>query len=193
MEQVYICELCLKPTEPDQVVSHPLTRNDDLADELHPECLAIINKGTAWLLREGADTSTAADTIDSAMKTWRAVPPKIGEWRAANGITFVVAVVLPGEKYGRNFACTNGTDMAMVEFYDARYRHTQNGQFVSRYTLDCFMGCSTVSFGSGDLYSHGINLDGGIEDWSIDGATRKEIARELMAWLSGQAQAEVKQ
>ncbi len=70
-----------------------------------------------------------------------------------------VRVVHPGDAYGLDNVLTNDGE-AMVEFYDARYPHTEHGQFVGRYTL------STLN---GHAPGTGIDLDGGIPDWSVTG------------------------
>ncbi len=70
-----------------------------------------------------------------------------------------VRVVHPGDAYGLDDVLTNDGE-AMVEFYDARYPHTEHGQFVSRYRLSTLNGHDPGT---------GIDLDGGIPDWSVTG------------------------
>jgi hypothetical protein len=70
-----------------------------------------------------------------------------------------VRVVHPGDSYGLDDVLTNDGE-ALVEFYDARYPHTEHGQFVSRYRL------STLN---GHAPGTGIDLDGGVPDWSVTG------------------------
>ena len=70
-----------------------------------------------------------------------------------------VRVVHPGDAYGLDNVLTNDGE-AMVEFYDARYPHTEYGQFVSRYRL------STLNERAPGT---GLDLDGGIPDWSVTG------------------------
>ena len=43
---------------------------------------------------------------------------------------FNVRVVNKGDKFGRDFCLTHESEKPMVEFYDARYPHTEFGQFV---------------------------------------------------------------
>jgi len=69
-----------------------------------------------------------------------------------------VRVVHPGDPYGMANLLTNDGDEAMVEFYDARYPHTDHGQFVSRYTLSTLNG-----LGRGN----GLMLDTGDPEWSV--------------------------
>lgn len=75
--------------------------------------------------------------------------------------------VRPGDPYGLDF-CLNA-DKPMVEFYDARYPHTDFGQFVSRYNLDTFIAA----------HPDGINLYGGEPEWIL---TTHKYAR-TKAWL----------
>jgi len=70
-----------------------------------------------------------------------------------------VRVVHPGDAYGLNNVLTNDGE-AMVEFYDARYPHTEYGQFVSRYRL------STLNERAPGI---GLDLDGAYRDWSVTG------------------------
>lgn len=76
----------------------------------------------------------------------------------SNGVPFNSRIVKKGEKYGLDFCLTYDENEPLVEFYDARYPHTEFGQFVSRYYY------STLSKDPG----RGINLDGGVDDWFVD-------------------------
>jgi len=69
-----------------------------------------------------------------------------------------VRVVHPGEPYGMTNLLTNDGDEPLVEFYDARYPHTDHGQFVSRYNLSTLNG-----LGRGN----GLMLDEGTPEWSV--------------------------
>ncbi len=86
------------------------------------------------------------------------------------GIPFRVVIVEQGEKYGLNKCVTHEEADPLVEFYDARYKHTEDGQFVSRYYLSTLLETGS---------SEGINLQGGVPDWYIhaDGMT------PVMNWL----------
>tara|TARA_R110000868_G_scaffold8513_3_gene44072 strand:- start:18543 stop:18839 length:297 start_codon:yes stop_codon:yes gene_type:complete len=75
---------------------------------------------------------------------------------------FNVRVVNTGDKYGLNFCLTHEGDTPMVEFYDARYPHTEYGQFVARYYVETIL--------EGDGYGpkdSGLCLDGGIPEWTV--------------------------
>jgi len=50
-----------------------------------------------------------------------------------------------------------------LEFYDFRYKHTPDGQFISRYYL------STLNEGRDHRY--GLDLMGGVDSWKIDAQT----------------------
>jgi hypothetical protein len=70
----------------------------------------------------------------------------------------------------------------LIEFYDARYpfdkdKHDQKklGQFIGRYYAD------TLLSDPEDL--RGLNLHGGIKDWSLDADT----FAKFRAWIGGQA------
>ena len=75
---------------------------------------------------------------------------------------FNVRVVTKGEKYGRDFCLTHDGDKPLVEFYDARYPHTEFGQFVSRYYVETILGDD--GYGPKD---GGLSLDGGIPEWTV--------------------------
>lgn len=99
---------------------------------------------------------------------------------SAKNVPFVVRVVRVGDKYGRDNCLTYGegehdrADDVLVEFYDARYPHTEFGQFVSRYYLSTLLE-------DGVHCEFGLCLDGGEPDWSID-ADAMFLVRE---WLEG--------
>jgi len=93
---------------------------------------------------------------------------------------FNVRVVNQGDKYGRDFCLTHDSDRPLVEFYDARYPHTEFGQFVSRYYVSTILGTD----GWGGTES-GLCLDGGnANEWSVsaeDMATVRSFLQEVTA------------
>ena len=93
--------------------------------------------------------------------------------RAANGIPFRVVYVPPGQE-SLNFPRLAADERDLVEFYDLRHPHTPDGQFVSRYYVDTLMEGRTLDYG--------LDLDGGIEDWTIDARTM----RVVLGWLRSQ-------
>jgi hypothetical protein len=73
----------------------------------------------------------------------------------SRGITFRVVLLLDGQSI--NYPAASD-DKPLVEFYDTRFRHKPEGQFVSRYYLDTLLSGAET----------GLNLAGGVPDWSID-------------------------
>lgn len=84
---------------------------------------------------------------------------------AANGVPFTVRLVRKGDHYGLDGCLVHDEDDPLVEFYDARYPHTEYGQFVSRYYLSTLL----------DDPVWGLDLDGGVEDWTVDGDTMSTV------------------
>ena len=76
----------------------------------------------------------------------------------SNGVPFNSRVVRKGDKYGLENRLTWEEDEPLILFYDARYPHTEWGQFVSSYYY-----CTLAQNGG-----VGINLDGGVDDWFVD-------------------------
>lgn len=91
----------------------------------------------------------------------------------SGGIKFNVKIVREGDKYGLNNCLTHTNPATMVEFYDSRHPHTEHGQFVSRYYLHTLLEREL---------NQGINLDGGVEAWKINGEAMNAVA----TWLSSQ-------
>jgi hypothetical protein len=105
----------------------------------------------------------------------------------ANGREFFVRTVMKGDPYGLDDCQTHGRDEPMIEFYDWKYANQKTfgprGQFVSRYSL------STLRNHGG-----GINLDGGVPEWSVDGGAMWsvwELVRKLDAAIKGNVVAQV--
>lgn len=93
-------------------------------------------------------------------------------------IPFNVVVIFKGEKYGLNDCLTHENEIPLVEFFDARYNHTEYGQFTGgSYFAATLLGldgyCSEI--GS----EGGLCLQGDISQWYIDVDTCKLIA----TWL----------
>jgi hypothetical protein len=87
---------------------------------------------------------------------------------------FNVRVVNKGEKYGLNFCLTHKQEKPLVEFYDARYPHTEFGQFVSRYYVETILG--EDGYGSKE---GGLSLHGGIPEWTVS-AKDMDIVRNFL-------------
>lgn len=80
----------------------------------------------------------------------------------SNGLKFNAVIMYDGLK---------------VEFYDDRFKgilfDPEFGQFVSRYYIE------TLTRDSASLKLNGLNLDGGIDEWSIDSDAMKEFFKFL--------------
>lgn len=91
----------------------------------------------------------------------------------SNGTHFNVRIVRQGDKYGLNDCITYQGTEPLVEFYDSKSSHSALGQFVSRYYM------TTLLEGN----SHcGINLDGGVPEWTI----QAEPMKIVIEWLKSQ-------
>ena len=93
---------------------------------------------------------------------------------------FNVRVVNQGDKYGRDFCLTHDKANPLVEFYDARYPHTEFGQFVSRYYVSTILGTDGYGRAEG-----GLCLDGGnANEWTVsdqDMTTVRNFLKEVTA------------
>ena len=89
-----------------------------------------------------------------------------------------IRVVDKGMKYGRDFGLTTESEKPLVEFYDARYPHSEFGQFITRYYVGTILGNDGYS-GKGE---GALILDGGHADvWTVS-SRDMEIVR---AYLKG--------
>lgn len=90
---------------------------------------------------------------------------------------FNVRIVSKGEAYGRDDCLTHDGDDALVEFYDAKADPTkfgQRGQFVSRYFTTTLLSV---------VFPHGIQLEGGVPEWSISPQGMREVKRYIRGYL----------
>jgi hypothetical protein len=94
-------------------------------------------------------------------------------------IPFTVTVIFKGEKHGLNDCLTHENEIPLVEFFDARYNHTQYGQFTGgSYFATTLLGLD--GYGGTEIGQYkGLCLDGDIPQWYIDAGTCKLIA----TWL----------
>lgn len=83
---------------------------------------------------------------------------------------YTVRFVNKGEKYGLDFCLTHDDDKPMIEFYDARYQHTEFGQFVSRYYVE------TLRDHVGKL-----NLYSSIPEWTVSAAGMQKVKQLISA------------
>jgi hypothetical protein len=125
---------------------------------------------------------------------WQQLPPAIEQWlsnkikpviahrstdnsltfEGGQGFDFKLLIIAPGEPYGSNPDVLNKDREAIVEFYDTRYAHCEHGQLVSRYYA------STLLEDSPEKSSRGLNMQGGVGAWQIDGDHFSFVA----SWLS---------
>lgn len=89
---------------------------------------------------------------------------------AANGITFNIVDLAPGEHAAFPAAVR---PERLIEIYDARYQHTPWGQFTTgRYYASTLLA-------NDRLTRTGLDIHGGVPNWSIDAATWTQVD----AWL----------
>jgi len=69
-------------------------------------------------------------------------------------------LLIPAGEQSPNFQCMKPDTKNLLEFYDARYDLTPDGQFISRYYLETLKRSNSF---------HGLDLHGGEPDWKIDG------------------------
>lgn len=91
---------------------------------------------------------------------------------AANGVPFAARIIFTGDKFGVGDSLVN-EDKPLLEFYDTRQTPTKFGQFVSRYLIETLTDSPIGT---------GINLQGGVESWQIDG----ENLKKALDWATKQ-------
>ena len=91
----------------------------------------------------------------------------------SENIDFKVRVVFEGDKYGLNNCLVHDKREPLVEFYDQK-QFKGKGQFVSRYNSSVLI----------DRPSNGLNLDGGVPSWSINGSNMEKITEWLNVILN---------
>jgi hypothetical protein len=91
-------------------------------------------------------------------------------------IPYSVRIVFKGERYGLNEVLIHDRKEPLVEFYDARYAHTQYGQFVSRYYVSSVLGHPG---------NYGLSLYGGVPDWTLSAETMQAVKVWLRSVTGG--------
>lgn len=89
------------------------------------------------------------------------------DFTAVNGLTFRVLYLPDGTS--PNFPHMTPHDEPFVEFYDLRYNHTPDGQFISRYYLSTLVA----------QWPPGLDLDANVEFWTVDALSMDRV----MGWL----------
>ncbi len=84
------------------------------------------------------------------------------------------AVFVPAGEQPPNHQKTAPDSKNMIEFYDSRYPHTPDGQFITRYYVETLR--------EGNKYA-GLDLYGSVPDWKIDART-KEMVLDWVAYHS---------
>ena len=107
------------------------------------------------------------------------------------GMDWIVRIVQHNDNYGRDMCLTHDkTDKAdiLIEFYDTRYPLAKDpsgivlGQFVSRYYWGTLESLEGYGGNGGQLGTTGINLYGGVADWTVSA----EMLREARTWIVDQ-------
>lgn len=91
---------------------------------------------------------------------------------------FNVRIVNKGDAYGRDDCLIHDDDVCMVEFYDSKAepaKFGKRGQFVSRYFFTTLLASD---------FSHGLQLDGGIPQWSISTQGMRDVKRYIRGSLT---------
>ena len=96
-------------------------------------------------------------------------------------IPFIVKISEPGDPYQLP-ASASGTSGGsyitldpVIDFYDARYPHTQLTDKLAGQLTGGSYYVATLTKDKKSLMEGGLDLNGGEEDWSIDGNTMKQV------------------
>lgn len=113
------------------------------------------------------------------------------------GIKWCARLVFQGDNYGLNHCLEHDEADPLVEFYDMdsraaemmrqsdnpaeRYEGEEYGQFVSRYYLSTLKETDWTK-------SNGLNLDGGVDRWSVSGGYMADTMATLSLEMSERAE-----
>ena len=94
-----------------------------------------------------------------------------------NGIngTPMRVILVPTGEHSPNCAMSSTKDTG--EFYDGRYDHTPDGQFISSYNVSTLVKYPLLT--SREAPSNGLDLFGDQSDWKVDAPTMQMV----MDWL----------
>jgi hypothetical protein len=141
--------------------------------------------------------------------TYKAIDPE-------SGVRWCVRIVFIGDQYGLKHCLTYGnpdedgdlTDDPMIEFYDMdsgaaaimrksddkteAYLAEEYGQFVSRYYYSTLKMRDPLGEGSAltDWSQRGLNLDGGVDRWSVSSEFMVKAMAAINAELEERAEIE---
>ena len=132
--------------------------------------------------------------------TYKAIDPE-------SGIRWCVRIVFEGDDYGLNHCLTHDETEPMIEFYDMdsmaavkmcrsddkteAYLAEEYGQFVGQYSLsslkfDEVLDGKTLT----DWSKRGLDLDGGVDRWSVSSAFMVDAMAAVEAELADRAELE---
>lgn len=83
-------------------------------------------------------------------------------------------LLVPAEEVRPNHPDAKPAKEGLVEFYDGRYSHTPDGQFITCYYA------STLKDSNAGIPIGGLDLHGGEPSWKIDGRTM----RLVLDWIA---------
>lgn len=105
---------------------------------------------------EDACRNKTCDHVTNKSRTAVPMDERIIDIVSANRIPFRVV-------YGkRQYRDGSYSSFEVVSFYDRRFPHTAHGQFVSDYNPETMLERER---------GYGLNLDGGVPNWTIDAGT----------------------
>jgi hypothetical protein len=94
-----------------------------------------------------------------------------------------IRIVKNGDKYGLDHKLTYDEDKPMVEFYDARYPHSEFGQFITRYYIGTIL-CLDGYYGSDRPLDNGLCLDGGNRnEWSVSSCEMQVVKDYISQYI----------
>jgi hypothetical protein len=112
------------------------------------------------------------------MQTTQTTAPPALDVTANHGVPFRVVLLPDGMSASRPQANRFADGRPLVEFYDARYPFTPDGQFVG-----CYYASTLLADRPGAAGAAGLCLAGDVPDWRIDAenmtAVRQWIAAQL--------------
>ena len=79
------------------------------------------------------------------------------------------ALLIPANETSPNFPDSTVAKEDTIEFYDSRYPHTPDGQFITRYLA------STLKDSCAGIPAGGLDMMGYIEAWKLDGRAMKLV------------------